>query len=60
MYIFYTNATTAATTPGTDVCTERGTGLTRRAHRKKKKNYTTRLDLYTIALNSIKKAILMI
>ena len=27
---------------------------------KKKKNYTTPLDLYTIASNSIKKAILMI
>ena len=43
----------------TDVCTERGTGLARRVQKKKKRLHdTTRSD--TIALNSIKKAILMI
>ena len=32
--------------PGTDVCTERGTtGLARRVQKKKKKDYTTPLDL---------------
>ena len=39
----------------TDVCTERGTGLARRVQKKKKKDYTTPLDFYTIASNSIKK-----